>query len=117
MCSHDCHNCHNRCHCHCDCHLITISFDSCQVVASVQLVDECGCKHLCNIAKRELRAQTFHFHLFYLGILSQKIRYCFVKIHSVGLEILCDEFLGHILSEKCRFAAAIDGRVPLNFEP
>ena len=38
----------------------------------------------------------------------------FVTIHSVGLEILCDEFLGHS-TEKCQLATAIEGRVPLNF--
>ena len=69
------------------------------------------------LQKRELRAQTFHFRLFYLGILSQKNRDFFVTIHSVGLEILFDDFLGHILAEKCQLAAAIDGGVPLNFGP
>ena len=112
MCSHDCHNCHNRCHCHCDCHLITISFDSCQVVASVQLVDECGCKHLhMKLCKKRAQSPNFPFSSVLFGDFVTKIRYFFVSIHSVGLEILCDEFLGYILAEKCQFAAAIDGGV------
>ena len=31
--------------------------------------------------------------------------------------LLFDDFLGHILAEKCQLAAAIDGGVPLNFDP
>ena len=48
---------------------------------------------------------------------ASKNRYFFVTIQSVGLEILFDDFLGHILAEKCQLAAAIDGGVPLNFDP
>ena len=53
-------SCHNRCHCHC--HLVTISFDSCQVVAPVQLVDECGCKHLhMKLCKKRAQSPNFPF--------------------------------------------------------
>ena len=35
---------------------------------------------------------------------ASKNRYFFVTIQSVGLEILFDDFLGHILDEKCQLA-------------
>ena len=54
--------------------------------------------------------------MFNFGILSQKIGIFSVTIHSHGLEILFDDFLGHIMAEKCQLAAAIDGGVPLNFD-
>ena len=72
--------------------------------------------HNC-ICKKRAQSPNFPFSSVLFGDFVTKKLAFFVTIHSVGLEILCDEFLGHILSEKCRFAAAIDGRVPLNFEP
>ena len=81
-------------------------------------MDECGCKHLhMKLCKKRAQSPNFPFSSVLFGDFVTKNLAFFVTIHSVGLEILCDEFLGHILSEKCRFAAAIDGRVPLNFEP
>ena len=93
---------------------LSLSPDSCQVVASVQLVDECGCKHLhMKLCKKRAQGPNFPFSSVLFGdFVTKKF---FVTLHSVGLEILCDEFLGYILAEKCQFAAAIDGGVRLDF--
>ena len=63
------------------------------------------------LCEKRAQSRNFPFSSVLFGDFVTKNRYFFVTIHSVMLEILCGEFLGHIL------AAAIDGGVPLNFGP
>ena len=69
------------------------------------------------LCKKRAQSPNFPFSSVLFGDFVTKNRYFCVTIHSVGLEILFDDFLGHIFAEKCQLAAAIDGGVPLNFDP
>ena len=56
------------------------------------------------LCKNRAQSPNFPFSSVLFGNFVTKNRYFFLTIHSVGLEILFDDFLGHILAEKCHLA-------------